>query len=62
MLPQLQAEEGGRPAALDSANAAIPESLRAEYQELSLKREQLRTRLGQAKAELAALKAKARDR
>jgi hypothetical protein len=37
---------------------AIPASLKAEYQELALKRQQLRAKLERAKAELATLKAK----
>jgi hypothetical protein len=60
MLPQLQAEDKNTSAAFSSADAAIPVSLKAEYQELTLKREQLRTTLEQAKAELAAFKAKAK--
>jgi hypothetical protein len=38
--------------------AAIPASLKAEYEELFLKREQLRAKLERARAALAALKAK----
>jgi hypothetical protein len=37
---------------------AIPDSLKAEYKELFLKREQLRAELGRARAELATLRAK----
>jgi hypothetical protein len=47
--PDTRATAGGRP---------IPESLKAEYDELFLKRAQLRAELDRARAELARLKAR----
>jgi hypothetical protein len=43
---------------LGEQGAPIPASLKAEYDELFLKREQLRAKLEQARDELATLKAK----
>jgi hypothetical protein len=56
-----------RPGISDELNAtaflgdnggSIPASLKAEYEELFLKREQLRAELARARAELAGLRAK----
>lgn len=57
MLPQPQAEEDKLATAFSSAAAAIPQSLKAEYEELTLKRERLRGKLERARTELAVLKA-----
>jgi hypothetical protein len=46
-------------ASLSGQGVAVPASLKAEYEELFLKREELRAKLEGARAELAALKAKA---
>jgi hypothetical protein len=49
-------------AALGVDTGAVPASLKAEYQELFLKREQLRAELERAKTELAGLRAKRKAR
>jgi hypothetical protein len=59
MTPQLHAEADKLKtmASFGGEGAVIPASLKAEYEELFLKREQLRAELERARAELAALKA-----
>jgi hypothetical protein len=59
MTAELPAQEDKKaPPAPGVAGTAIPASLKAEYEELSLKRNQLRADLQRARAELAGLKAK----
>jgi len=58
MRPPLQVEEDNVPAASSVGGAAIPESLKIEYRELTLKREQLRARLALARTDLETLRAK----
>ena len=45
-------------ASLGDTGGSIPASLKAEYDELFLKREQLRAKVERARAELAGLRAK----
>jgi len=61
MTAELPAQEDQKtPPAPGVAGAAIPASLKAEYDELFLKRDQLRAELQRARAGLAALKAERR--